>query len=114
MEPGGTGLSFAGLSTPTLDFFYSYYVPGTLSFGHDAWVEEKEWSRDKSEVRAVVRFGQERPGETRLVLACFEPGGTVTASWKGEEVPVEKATGGAVYVRIPCRKERGELIIKRI
>jgi hypothetical protein len=112
-EAGGTGMNFAGLSTPTLDFFYSYYVPGTLSFGHDAWVEEKKWSEDKTSVRAVVRFGQDRPGETRLAIACFSPGGEITATWKGQPVPVEKITDGAVYVSIPCHKERGELIIKK-
>jgi hypothetical protein len=113
MEPGGTGLNFAGLATPSLDFFYSYYVPGTISFGHDAWVEEQEWDRNKNVVRSLVRFDQERPGETRLVLVCFEPGGSITATWKGEEVTVEKASDGAVYVRLPCRKQRGELVIKR-
>jgi hypothetical protein len=113
MKPGGTGLNFAGLATPALDFFYAYYVPGTLRFGHDAWVEEKEWSGDKTRVRALVRFEQERPGETRLVCACFRPGGTLKATWKGKDVPVEKVTEGAVHVRIPCRKERGELVISQ-
>jgi len=113
MEPGGTGLNFAGLATPALDFFNAYYVPGTLSFGHDAWVEEMEWSDDNNVVRAVVSFDQERPGETRLVCACFHSGGTVRATWKGEEVPVENITDGAVHVRLPCSRGRGNLNITR-
>jgi glycogen debranching enzyme len=113
MEAGGSGLNFAGLATPSLDFFHSYYVPGTISFGHDAWVEETEWSEDKTSVRSMVRFEQDRPGEIRLVLACFDPGGETAATWKGKEVPVEQVTDGAVYVRLPCRKETGELIVKR-
>jgi hypothetical protein len=113
MEPGGTLHNYAGHAAPSLDFFHSYYVPGTISFGHDAWVEEQEWSKDGTEVRTLVRFEQDRSGETRLVLACFTPGGNITATWKGQKVPVERVNEGTVYVRLPCNKERGELIIRR-
>jgi len=113
MEPGGTKHNYAGHAAPGLDFFYSYYVPGKVSFGHDAWIEEEKWNSDTTELRTVVRFEQERRGETRLVLAVFETGGTITATWKGREVPVEKITDGAVYVHLPCNKERGELIIRK-
>jgi len=112
MEGGGTSLNYAGHAAPELDFFHSYYVPGTISFGHDAWVEQQEWSEEGTEVRSVVRFEQDRPGETRLVLVVFETGGTVTATWKGRNVPAERVTDGGVYVRLPCKQEKGELIVK--
>jgi hypothetical protein len=113
MEGGGTSLNYAGHAAPALDFFHSYYVPGTISFRHDAWVEEEEWNSEKTEVRTLIRFEQERPGETRLVLACFTPGGNITATWKGKKVPVERVNDGAVYLRLPCNKESGKLIIRK-
>lgn len=45
---------FSGLSSPVVQFFASYYRPGTLTTGFDTFVEQAQWSKDHARLDAIL------------------------------------------------------------
>ena len=74
---------FGGLSAPVVQWFASYYVPGTLTTGFDTFVARADWQPGNTGVRALLDCT--RAGRA-TVLAALAPGQKhVTAS-----APVER------------------------
>lgn len=62
---------FGGLSAPVVQWFASYYVPGTLTTGFDTFVAQAAWLPENAGVSAVLDCT--RAGRT-TVLAALAPG----------------------------------------
>ena len=63
---------FGGLSSPVMNWYSAYFVPGTLSAGHDSWITEQHVSRDSTRIDfTLVTAGY--TDKTRTVLAVLAP-----------------------------------------
>lgn len=47
---------FGGLSAPVLDWYSSYYLPGSLTGGFDLWIKKKSFNNNNSELQADLSF----------------------------------------------------------
>ena len=75
---------FSGLSSPIVQFYASYYRPGTLTTGFDTFVQKTVWTPDLTGLEAALECT--RPGKT-AVLAVTKPGASeVRVSVPGAEV----------------------------
>ncbi len=74
---------FGGLSAPVTQWFASYYRPGTVTTGFDAYLRKAEFGPDNRSARLELDIT--RPGKTTLLLVLEGQG-----PWKAEaSVPVE-------------------------
>ena len=74
---------FGGLSAPVTQWFASYYRPGTVTTGFDAYLRKAEFEPDNRSAR--LELDVTRPGKTTLLLVLEGQG-----PWKAEaSVPVE-------------------------
>ncbi len=62
---------FSGLSSPVVQWFASYYVPGTLTAGFDTFIRTAQWLPDNAGVTAMLDCT--RAGRL-TVLAALTPG----------------------------------------
>ena len=69
---------FGGLSSPIVQFFASYYRPGTLTCGFDTFVESAVWSEGNAGVSAELTCTHAGPGAFLVALTPGEK--TVTVS----------------------------------
>ena len=69
---------FGGLSSPIVQFFASYYRPGTLTCGFDTFVESAVWSEGNAGVSAELTCTHAGPGAFLVALSPGEK--TVTVS----------------------------------
>lgn len=67
---------FSGLSSPVVQWFASYFVPGTLTTGFDTFVQQADWAAGSAGVKA--RLWCTRSGRC-TVLAALTPGGKAFA-----------------------------------
>ena len=90
---------FTSLSAPLLSWYSSYYRPGWLTTGFDAWVDECRFSQENRRLEATVRLTGE-PGRASLVLCSMAPGVRYRATVDGAEAPVRVLKSGALEVRV--------------
>lgn len=82
---------FGGLSSPIVQFYASYYKPGTLTTGFDTFVREARWEAGCTGLHAVLEATQ--PGKTALLVvvdpSCKQvdislPGAVVSSRYPGQ------------------------------
>ena len=88
------------LPAPALSWYSSYYRPGWLTTGFDAWVEHCRFSNDKRTLEATLRLNG-TPGRESIVLCGVLASANHRATVDGAEVRSRVLSSGAVEVRIP-------------
>ena len=95
---GGGWNNFSGLSSPVINWYRSYFVPGTLSSGFGTLVSGISWSEGNRGVEATLEFEPELKGRTVCLLACMAPGHRYQAILNGKPVKVQMPENGQVEV----------------
>jgi hypothetical protein len=102
---------FGGLSTPVLCWYGTYFRPGRLTTGLDAWMETLEVEPDNKGLASKLRFfGQAQ--HTPVVIATLEAGGAYTVTWEGRPTACHERYPGALEVSLPAGASVGELVIR--
>ena len=65
--------NFSGLSSPVVNWFYSYYCKGTISTGFDAIVVSKKVASDYSSCEFTLEFDKDAAGREMTVMVCLDP-----------------------------------------
>lgn len=91
---------FTSLSAPVLSWYASYYRPGWLTTGWDAWVEDCRFTADNRRVEATLRMTGEA-GRDALVLCVMAPAAGYRATVDGAPARSRVLPSGAVEVRVP-------------
>jgi hypothetical protein len=86
-----------------LNWFAAYYRPGTLTVGHDAWVEHCEFTA--TGLRAKVRLAGNRDCPA-TVIAVLDPGQRYTCN-----LPLRQRHAGTCEVTIPTGHETVEITL---
>jgi hypothetical protein len=102
---------FSSLSAPVLSWYSSYYRPGWLTTGFDAWVERRRVSPDARRIEADLRLtGVSRRGA--LALCVLADGTRPRATVDGREAPVRLLKSGAAEVRLPPGEGVRRLVVE--
>lgn len=71
---GGGWNNFSGLSSPIINWYNAYYLPGTVTTGFGTLVTKAEWADDLSSVTLTLEFDKELVGKHVSVMACLSNG----------------------------------------
>lgn len=71
---GGGWFNFSGLSSPVVNWFCSYFKPGTVSTGFNTLVTSPVFNDDRTSFEAALEFDRDAVGRTATVLVCLAPG----------------------------------------
>ena len=71
---GGGWHNFSGLSSPILNWWTAYNIPGTVSTGFGTLVTHAVWSPNKSSVELTLTFDRDLVGDEVAVIACLSSG----------------------------------------
>lgn len=66
--------NFSGLSSPVINWFHSYFRPGTLNTGFDAMTRDVVFGAGNTNLSADMVFDKDSYGNSVTVIACLEPG----------------------------------------
>ena len=71
---GGGWNNFSGLSSPIINWYNAYYLPGTVTTGFGTLVTKADWADDLSSVTLTLEFDKELVGKQVSVMACLANG----------------------------------------
>ena len=101
---------FGGLSSPVLNWYSSYYRPGRLTTGLQAWVQSLEIGAGQRSLTAqLVLSGRER--HTPAAIAVLAPGAVLRATWNGQPTAVHERFPGTLEVTLPVGQGHGTLVV---
>lgn len=101
---------FGALSSPVLNWYAAYYVPGRLTTGFDVWVRDYVFGPANRSLTADLEISTSRAGKCH-VIATLNPVGRYRAQWNGQRVPFKKLLPGVLQVELPTPAGRGRLRI---
>ncbi|MBQ9548115.1 MAG: glycoside hydrolase [Bacteroidales bacterium] len=106
--------NFSGLTSPMVNWYHAYFVPGTVSTGFDLLLSEGRWTSDRSGYEAKVLFDRDAAGHTPSVLLCLSPEHDYTATLDGKAVALQSPWKGLVCLSLPAGKKEAKLIVKPV
>ena len=65
--------NFSGLSSPMINWYYSYFKPGTVSTGFDTICVNQVFGVDASSFRTQLLFDKDSYGNATSILVCMDP-----------------------------------------
>ena len=71
---GGGWSNFSGLSSPIINWYNAYNVPGTVSTGFGTLVTKAVWDADKRSVTLTLSFDKDLIGREVALLVCLSDG----------------------------------------
>lgn len=107
---------FGGLSSPVLNWFASYYRPGTVSTGYDVWITEKVMADDASDLNMTLMYsGQQMASvaEHFTMIVCMKPGHAYSVTCQGRRLEYHERMEGLLEIEIPRGWDTYELTIKQ-
>ncbi len=87
-----------------LNWFAAYYRPGTLTVGHDGWVESCKYNH--TGLRATIRFAGKRDCPA-TVIAVLEPGKGYTGN-----CTLRERQPGTFELTVPAGADLVEVVIR--
>ena len=87
---------FSGLSCPVLNFFSSYYIPGSIDGGFGTVMNNVKWDKKKTS----VSFEVSSDSKNAYVILCMKEGNDYTFFVDGKEQKAKKITSGAYAIKI--------------
>lgn len=115
IESGRAGgwFNFSGLSSPMVNWFCSYFKPGTISTGFNAMVTKSEWNEDRTSVTASLEFDRDAVGKECAVLVCTTPGKAPHAFVDGKEVKADELYDGLLQLSVKATPRPMKIEIMR-
>ena len=96
--------NFSGLSSPVINWYYSYYCKGTISTGFDAMVVSKKVAPDYSSCEFTLEFDKDAVGREMTVMVCLDESKQYSAVAKGEELQTNSPYPGLLCITIKADK----------
>jgi hypothetical protein len=90
--------NFSGLSSPMVNWFASYFRPGTISTGFDTIVESKRFSDNFDDLEASLIFDKDAKGRKVAVLVCMDPSKNYSAKCNGKPVQMSSPYRGFLEI----------------
>lgn len=90
--------NFSGLSSPMVNWFASYFRPGTISTGFDTIVESKRFSDNFDALEASLIFDKDAKGRKVAVLVCMDPSKNYSAKCNGKPVQMSSPYRGFLEI----------------
>jgi hypothetical protein len=91
---------FGGLSTPILAWFSAYHKPGTLTCGHETWIESVSVGKAGVSLNASLLRRDENDMRPWLVLAVLAPETKYWVDWNGTRVPYSERYSGTLEISL--------------
>ena len=97
--------NFSGLSSPVVNWFYSYYCKGTISTGFDAMVVSKNMAKDYSSCEFTLEFDKDAAGREMTVMACLDPDKQYEALSGGKNLKMSSPYSGLICITVKADKK---------
>ena len=104
--------NFSGLSSPLVNWFYSYFRIGHATTGFDAALSRGRFSDDCTHYAAEVDFEPSAAGRSVALLLCLTPGPDYEARLDGKAVKISSPYPGLLYVSLPATVRTARLEVK--
>lgn len=104
--------NFSGLSSPLVNWFYSYFRIGHAATGFDAALSRARFSDDCTHYTAEVDFEPAAAGRNVALLLCLTPGPDYEARLDGKAVKTRSPYPGLLYVSLPATARTARLEVK--
>ncbi len=101
---------FGGLSSPVLNLYAAYFVPGRISTGFRSWIHDQQWSEDLRQVKLTISVQVGSGGEAPICLVCMPESATYRVKRKGQLLEGLQADEGCL--EIPLLIEEGKQVIE--
>jgi hypothetical protein len=89
---------FGGLSSPIINWYVAYYVPGTLTVGFDTFVLHRDFDPNERFLSAQLSYTGH--AAKHVVLICLKGRG-YTVLWNGTPVTSFRSRGEACEIELP-------------
>ena len=97
--------NFSGLSSPVVNWFYSYYCKGTISTGMDAMIVSKKMATDHSSCEFTLEFDKDAVGRDMAVMVCLDETKQYSAAAKGKELQTSSPYPGLLCITVKADKK---------
>lgn len=104
--------NFSGLSSPLVNWFYSYFRIGHATTGFDAALSRVRFSDDCTRCTAEVDFEPSAVGRNVAVLLCLTPGPDYEVRLDGKAVKIRSPYPGLLYVSLSATARTARLEVK--
>lgn len=101
----------SGLTSPLINWFASYYVPGTLTTGFDVMVMAQKFSENKDRFEGTLAIKNIKNEEPAFII-CMKQGVKYKATINGKDANVGEAVPGCLQVKL--NQDMGETIKLKI
>ena len=105
---------FAGLTAPVINWFSSYYKPGTVTTGFEIWIDKQSFNTDLSSYKGNYSFDQSTPPHHRSLLICMNPAYAYKVSFNGKNIEADNPYPGMLQITLPATNKDASLIITPI
>lgn len=102
---------FGALSAPVLNWFNSYYVPGTITAGYEVWITEQSFSEDNSQLQLSYNYYSERNHGSYVLLIHMAEGHHYQVLLNGDAIECIERHSGLLELTIPHTVISGHLVI---
>lgn len=102
--------NFSGLSSPVVNWYYSYYCKGTVSTGLDAMVVSKTMAPDYSSCEFTLEFDKDAVGREMAVMVCLDESHTYSAEAKSGQLKTSSPYPGLLCITV--KADRRPLAVK--
>lgn len=105
---------FGALSAPVLNWFASYYKPGTATTGFEIWIKSQFFSNDNSSYEALLSFDNATKPHIRSMLVCMNPDFDYQVLINGKKAEFSKRYNGLIEIYLPASNKDCKLTIKKL
>ena len=108
---GMGGHHFGGLSSPVLNSFHAYHVPGRLTAGLDTVLRAEQWGDGNRSLRAELhQYGA--PARQPTVIVVLAADRVRAATWNGAPVAFREELAGTAEITLPSGSQDGVLEVR--
>ena len=109
---GGGWNNFSGLSSPIINWYSSYFKPGTISTGFGCLVSGQTWGGEHDSLTATLEFDKELVGKEIAILVCAKPGLEYKVILNDKPLSVSQ-DDGLIEIKLKAPKKAATLKIEQ-
>jgi hypothetical protein len=104
---------FGALSSPVLNWYSTYYKPGTVTTGFEVWIAGQSFNTDYSTYQANLSFDEATKAHKRSVVVCLNPGYTYQVFINGKLITSLSRYPALLEIELPVSNKLCKLEIKK-
>jgi hypothetical protein len=102
---------FGALSAPVLNWFASYYKPGTATVGFETWIEQQSFDSNNSGYTASLSFDTSTKAHQRSIIVCMNPAYQYKVMVGKNKANFTERFPGLIEILLPASNDGCELQI---